>query len=282
MKTNIPFLLLSIFLFSCTQDEINIPVYEAKIVVDGWIEEGEVARVILTYSSPYFSEIDSFNIFDFVDARAKIIVSDGETEEVLTLRKDNSHFPPFVYTGQEIKGKAGRTYTMKIDQPPYFLTAHSKLPESPHIDQAWFEYRAEGDTLGTPFIKINDDPDKHNYYRVLTKRFGVDKRFIPSLVPNFSDAIFSDNLIEYQVFKSSEFEIIKDEEIHFKKGDSILVKVLSMDEPLFEYWNTFYNEQFNSGNPFADSKIRLKGNIEGGGIGIWAAYGKKTVGVKAQ
>lgn len=282
MNTKITFLLFSIFLIGCAKDEITIPAYKTKIVVDGWIEEGEVARVILTYSSPYFSEIDSFSIFDFVDARAKIIVSDGESEEVLTLTKENTYFPPFVYTGQKIKGTAGKTYTVKIEQHPYFLTAESKIPESPDIDKAWFEYRTEDDTLGTPYLRINDDPDKQNYYRVLTKRYGIDKRFIPCLVPNFSDAIFTDNLIEYQVFKSSEFEIIKDEEIHFKKGDSILIKLLSMDKPLFEYWNTFYNEQFNSGNPFADSKIRLEGNIVGGGIGIWAAYSKKTVGIKAE
>lgn len=272
-----------IFIFcSCSEDEIIIPQYRSKIVVDGWIEEGEVPRVILTYSSSYFSEIDSFNIFDFVDARAKITVSDGDTEEILTLQKQDKYFPPFVYSGQKMKGIAGKAYTLTIEQPPFLLTAVSKIPGTPIIDSVWFEFISNPDTLGTPVILIEDDPGTKNYYRVLTRRYGIDKRFVPALVPNFSDAIYTNEFIQYQVYKSSDFEIIKDDQIYFQKDDSIMIKVLTMEQEIFEYWSTFYNEQFNSGNPFADSKIQLKGNIAGEGIGIWAAYGKDVAGIRAQ
>ncbi len=282
MYRNIIFFSFIIIFCCCSEDEIAIPPYQSKIVVDGWIEEGEVPRVILTYSSSYFSEIDSFNIFDFVDARAKVTVSDGDTKEILTLQKQDKYFPPFIYSGQEMKGVAGETYTLTIEQPPIFLTAESKIPVSPTIDSVWFEFISNPDTLGIPIIVIKDDPETKNYYRVLTRRYGIDKRFVPALVPNFSDAIFEDEFMQYQVYKSSDFEIIKDDEIYFEKGDSIMIKVLTMNQEIFEYWSVFYNEQFNSGNPFADSKIQPRGNISGEGLGIWAAYGKNVASIRAQ
>jgi hypothetical protein len=282
MKTSIYIFLILIGFVSCSEDAIEIPEYETKIVVDGWIEVGEVPEVMLTYSTPYFSEIDSFNIFDFVNARAKVTVSDGTTEEVLVLRNERKYFPPFVYRGLQIKGETGKTYTLTIEQSPHTLTATSSIPESPEIDSSWFSVTSNSDTLGSPFIVIQDNPNEKNYYRVLTRRYGIDQRFFPALVPNISDVVFKDNKIVFQVFKGSELEVIKDNKIYFNVKDSVIVKLLTMDETIYDYWDGFNNEKFNTGNPFADSKIRLQGNIEGGGLGIWAAYGKAVVGVSVR
>src|SRR5689334_1557856 len=73
--------------------------YTKKLVVDGFIESNGFARVQLSYNASYFQEIDSANIRDLLESTAKVTVSDGEREEVLTLRRDNTLFPPFYYEG---------------------------------------------------------------------------------------------------------------------------------------------------------------------------------------
>ena len=66
-------------------------VYNPEIVVDGWIEEGEAANVILTQTvmvNPD-SEQGEIRLQDIPIRWAKVTVSDGEQEEVLVGRKSD-------------------------------------------------------------------------------------------------------------------------------------------------------------------------------------------------
>lgn len=102
------FLLLGLIGISCSNDDKIEKSLESKIVVEGWIEEGDFANVLLSTSIPVTDVIDSTNVLNHVIRSAKITVSDGVTSEVLRVKNDKNRIPPFVYFGSALKGEAGR------------------------------------------------------------------------------------------------------------------------------------------------------------------------------
>ena len=74
-------------LFSQCQKEIEVelPDYERKIVIEGSIENGEPAMVIVSRSVPYFSTIDLETLMNDVfitDAEVTVTSSTGQTEQL--------------------------------------------------------------------------------------------------------------------------------------------------------------------------------------------------------
>ena len=58
---------------------------------------------------------------------------------------------------------------------------------------------------------------------------------------------------------------------HFKLGDTIIVRVCSIDEAHYNFWRTIEQEEFSGGNPFG-SPIPIESNIKNG-LGVWGGYG---------
>lgn len=108
-------LLFCLLLFNGCVETSNLDDFEYKLVVEGWIKEGEAPHVILTQNKPLLSNIDSTSIEDMVVRWAKVSVSDGEETEVLSGRIDKNYFPPFIYRGSRLSGEAGKTYTLKVE-----------------------------------------------------------------------------------------------------------------------------------------------------------------------
>ena len=119
MKTG----LFNIILFTlmvvitCCDDSLNlnIPDPDDTIVIDGWIETGQYAKVLLTANTAYFSSLDSTSIRNLVLTKAKVTLSDGDRSEILILRRNENYFPPYIFEGNEIKGDTGKTYTVTAE-----------------------------------------------------------------------------------------------------------------------------------------------------------------------
>ena len=78
-------LIIIILLFSCTKEiQINIPNQGAEFVVNGYIENGQHAKVLLTRSLPYFDPLNDDIVFaSFInDATVTLKSSLGEIEEL--------------------------------------------------------------------------------------------------------------------------------------------------------------------------------------------------------
>ena len=81
------FVVCFISAFSCNDElTLNLPLPDDKIVIDGWIDGGQYAKVLLTRNSPYFSSIDSASLRDLVLTAAKVTLTDGDKTEILILR----------------------------------------------------------------------------------------------------------------------------------------------------------------------------------------------------
>jgi hypothetical protein len=243
------------------------------IVVDGWIESGQQAKVLLTRNSPYFSSIDSASMRSLVLTRAKVTVSDGENSEVLTLRKNESYFPPFIFEGNEIIGDTGKTYTVTALFGGNEVTATTTIPAKVELDTVYFKLEENSDSLGTIYIEFRDPPEYKNYYRILTRRKTKDPRYYSTMVMALDDVFFSGEKFGFSISRGPESFLSSYGNEYFQVGDTVSIKFCTIDKSHYEFWSSFQDESFNSSNPFASSLSQIKSNISGDGLGIWGGYG---------
>lgn len=267
---------LPLFLFlcmlSCEKElPLDIPVEPGKLVVEGWIENGNNPEVILSMSAPYFSEIDSSSVLEFAVSRAKVSVFSEAGNEVLTLRPNVHYFPPLVYKGQETWGEPGKTYSLEIIYQGDTITSETEIPDPVELDSVWFQLDPGKDSTGQVWIRLHDNPDMDNYYRILFQRSGKDDRYIPPFTSTFNDKFFNGNTIELGFLRgfSSMLEVEQDK--NFSIGDTINVKFCAIDREQFDFWNAYQLEVISAVNPFSASNYRIKSNINGG-LGIWGGY----------
>lgn len=272
--------LLALLLVHCSKDDFNATVRaESKIVVEGWIEEGDFAQVLLSSSIPVAEVIDSTNVLNHVIRSAKITVSDGVHSEVLRVKNDKDRVPPFVYYGSTLKGEAGKEYTLKIEYLNRIVEAVTTIPKSVKLNSAEYIKNKTTDTTGYVFVKFEDPLNEKNYYQIVTRIDKEEPIFVPSFYGNLDDKNFQTSAIALQInrgvllFPKTKFTP------YFADGDLIFVKLRTQNKEALDFWNSWQNEIVNSRNPIYPSNTSLKSNIKGG-IGIWAGYGQSTLEVK--
>lgn len=262
---------------SCNNDTFSDGIkLESKLAVEGWIEEGDVPQVILSSTIPINEVVDSTNVLDHVIRSAKITVSDGETTEVLRVKNDNNRLPPFIYFGSEMIGKAGKTYTLKIEYLNRIVEATTSIPKSVLISAAEYKKSNAADTTGYVFVEFDDPINEKNYYQIATRLVEQEPIFVPAFYGNLDDKNFDSSKISMQInrgvllFPKTKFKP------YFTDGDLISVKLRTMNKEAFDFWNSWQNEIVNSRNPIYPSNTSLKSNIKGG-VGIWSGYGQNTL-----
>ena len=120
MKKLISLAFVSITLFNSCEEDINIDVKagDKKIVIEGNIENGKPAEVIVTRNSPLFSTI---NFADILVTDAKVYVSNGVITDTLKLDTSLTTSAPILYTGNTVIGVPGQTYYLTVIAEMYLL-----------------------------------------------------------------------------------------------------------------------------------------------------------------
>ncbi|MFC2089540.1 DUF4249 domain-containing protein [Bacteroidota bacterium] len=267
-------LLFVTFLHSCSDPlEIKLTEPDDLIVVDGWIEYGRQARVFLTMNSPYFTSIDSASLRNLVLSRALVTLDDGEKSEVLILRKDERYFPPYYYAGNTIYGDTGKTYTLTAFFGEKTATAKTTVPSKVDIKRTSFKLLEDSDSLGNAVLVFDDPENEKNYYRIFSKRLGKEDRFYPTMVIALNDQYFNGEEVTFSFAQPPSSFLSTEGASYFSIEDTVVVKLVTMDQASFNFWDTYQQEVLNATNPFASSMINLESNIEGAGLGVWAGYG---------
>lgn len=269
--------MLCIWLLTCMacEDslEFDVQAYEPKLVVDGRIEHNEYPVVVLSKSAAYFSTIDSLSLRNLVVSKAKVTVSDGEKEEILTLKRNQLYFPPYVYQGTEIKGEAGQTYQLKIELEGQSYQASTRIPATAALlDSLWFTLAPEQDSLGLLYGRLQDPENTDDYYRIFTQRLYKDDKFIPIYLSAIGDQYFNGQSFTLSLLRGAESLTDARDDIYFRRGDSVRVKLCSIDRAHFDFWRTLERELYVTGNPFSSSGNEIISNISGGALGVWGGY----------
>lgn len=261
-----------LLLLGCS-DEPGIEGYRYRLVVEGWIDEGDVPYVILSQNKPLISTVDSTSIEDMIVRWAKVSVSDGDTTEILRGRIDGNYFPPFLYRGIEMRGVAGKTYTLTVEYSGHVWTARTTIPQA--VELTALETVPVQDTLYSVYATFRDPAGIKNYYKFFTRVWNKNGRYLPALMGNLDDNLFDGGEIKTIVNQGIEMKEIKNFSAYFHEKDTVLVKFCTMSEFDFDFWTAYENEQINSQNPLFPANQNLPSNISSG-RGAWCGYGTKT------
>ncbi len=273
--------LFIVTLISCSRENsTEVVTAESKIVVEGSIEQGDVAQVILSRSIPVESVIDSSTVLNHVIRSARVSVSDGTNEELLRLKNNTNVIPPFTYYGSDIIGEVGKTYTLKIEYLNKVLTAETTIPQPVLIQSARYAKNDNIDYTGYITINFEDLVNEKNYYQIATRLEYNETVFTPALYGNLDDANFQTPSVSLQIKRGVSIFPKTKFEPYFTDGDVVAVKLKTMNLDAFNFWNSWQNEIINGLNPIFPSNSSLKSNIKGGGVGIWAGYGQHTIIVR--
>jgi len=277
-------IIILIALMSCSKEvEIEQPAYESKIAVDGWIEDGDFANVILTRSSPFLTDYDSASIRNtFLNyAKVTLIAGNGDSE-VLTLFRKDEFFPPFIYKSIRLKGKPGESYQLKIEVSGETITANTSIPDTTIVNS--IHMIPASDTTVTIEAIIEDAAGQENYYYTEINTLNVDTRFHPSAQPLATGHAFNGQTTTLSVGRSNQPDPLNIYNIDAKRNlprlefaitDTVFVKVSCLDKNAYQVLNAIYLDHLNSDNPFSFIEKKTATNIEGG-IGRWTGQASVT------
>jgi hypothetical protein len=266
-------IILQVILSGCEKElDLNLPVTPSMLVVEGWIENGKKAEILLSHSAPYFSSIDSNSLRDYAETHAKVVLFSDTEYEILTLKPNKAYFPPLVYSSVAMQGEAGKSYSIAVILSGDTITATTSITEPVDLDSVWFELDEGMENKGRLWIRLTDEAAKENYYRILYKRKGKDSQYVATNLSTFSDIYFNGETVDMGFLRGISSMYAVEEDNHFDVGDTISMKFCTIDKAQFDFWNVYQNEVLASANPLSTSNNQLKSNIMGG-LGAWTGYG---------
>ncbi len=284
-----PLFLVFVMLFASCQKEIevDIPAYESKIVIEGSIEAGEPAMVMVSRSISYFANIDIQTLMNDVlinDAIVTVKSSTGEVEQLTpTLTPESPVY--FSYVGQNVIGTPGKTYTLTVQYEGKEYVAQTSICEPVRLDSAWLHFFDENDTTPTSRILLTDNASSHDYYMFRIKVHGKklhDRLWVTSMPVAFDDATFNGQTVNYEILRANPSSLfmaeMSDEEkdeyyrITYRKGDTVYLKTSMIDYDAFQYWKAMTYSLAVGQNPFM-SPAPVPCNFSGENvIGNWCGF----------
>jgi len=275
--------LIVLFVVAACEREVtfDLPDSERALVVDGRIEEGSIAYVILTHSTSFYGAIGLDNAEDFFVPNATVKVSDGEQEiELFELVIDTLGQQGILYVdlfGQMI-GEAGKNYTLTIEAEGQTLTSTTQIPNTLPLDSVWWEPQTIGDndSLARVFVTLSDPDTLGNYYRYFTQY--NDESMLPGLNSTFDDLLINGLTFPTPIDKAeTRLDSINFEYYgFFNLGDEVTVRLSGIDENVYDFWNTL-EANTQSGGPFSGITV-IKGNVENA-LGVWGGYGVQEISI---
>ncbi len=274
-------LLISSF-SSCTKDiTVELPPPEEKIVVEGYIEQGQAPYVLLSRNSAFFGGIDVNDLEQYIVRGAVVTVSDiTDVNKIATDTLDEicidttigdqtvtvcayRSFNPTIF------GELRKTYSLRVAVDSIVLTAKTVIPDLLKLDSLWYEPHEdpENDTLVNVFTKFKDPDTLGNYIRYFSKRNSEEFYYV--FVTD--DRFFNGQDFELPLQRGQDPDEGFDQDTYgyFWRGDTVVIKWVSISKATYDFWNTLDYET-NSGGPFGSATV-IKTNIEGG-LGIWGGY----------
>lgn len=264
-------MLAALLLLSGCSD-IILPEARRQLVIEGWAEVGKAPVVIVTLPVPVESEYNEISdLQDFVVRWAKVTISDGESETVLSGRIDKTHFPAYIYSKDTYRIQAGKTYRIKVEYEGMSASSSVTVPDVLPLE--FLRVESVGQTNETYRIVagLKDDPTKEDHYKFFVRREKKDSAYMSSFLGYVSDESLVSEVEEIAVHNS--FSVMSSSfNQYFGADDTVYVKFSVLDPVSWMYWSDFEELNSLSRNPMFPVSSKIRTNIDGG-LGYWSGYG---------
>jgi hypothetical protein len=272
-----------VILISCEKNiDFKLNDAQEKLVVNGSIENGFPPRIILNKSFSYYNNIDVATLLQSFVHDADVYVSNG----ILTHKLKEQSFQPFpgidfYYYGIDsadlstaFVGEINKTYQLRIvAEGKEFLSAAVIPAFGRPIDSLYAKPLPQDPdtTKRLLMLKTSDPPGLGNYVRYFTQKNS--EPFYPGLNSVFDDQFIDGTTYTIPVEPGVDRNNIDDiQNNFFHAGDTVTLKLCSIDRPSYLFWNTWEFSQQSIGNPFAQPN-KVIGNISNGALGAFCGYG---------
>jgi len=266
MKT-VLFFLIIISSVSCNDFQIDSS-HEELLTVEAYIDEGKSARVYLTKSLPIEGIIDSITLLKNIETHAKVILSNGNTTEILSLKRDDKHYPILYYQSNKLKGEVGGNYTLQIDLSGKSYFSETNVPSKSVITRFIFN-QVEGDltdSLRELNITIsNINPTIVKYFKLLIKRDSIHPKYIFADPPIFTNE--NTDKTEINVFVKYNYD---DDDYQYVLGEDIYIKLQRITKEESAFWKSIKGDKTRLLNMKAFSE-EIPSNIDGA-FGYWGGH----------
>lgn len=257
---------------SCAKDLSDLQPSAPQLVVEGWIEDGAHPVVMLSTTVPVSTQSqDIATLADHMVRWAKVTISDGESEVILTGGYDSRYMPPYIYTSTSMTGRQGKTYTLTVSSGDYHASATTTIPETVPIDSLTLRPIAGNDTTRLLYLHFSEPQDRKDYYCLFYKIGTEAQQFTKCSMGVFDDNSVGGN-VAYPVYKASNINTNGKSTPRFKVGERAYVKLATTDSLSYNFWTDFQNAADLSGNFFMPYTQNVRSNISGG-LGYWCGYG---------
>lgn len=260
---------LFIIVFGCAENDVII---SDELTIEGVIEQGKFANINLTNSIPISGVIDSLEVALSIESKAKVVLSDGDITEILTLKRDNSSFPFLYYQSNIIKGEVGKAYSLSVQIRNKEFLSHTNIPEETNVLNLEFSDWIEDGVVYEDYkdIKLtieNKKAEDISYYKILIKNENEDK-FQPARPFILSTENISVDsfplLISYIKFDD---DGAKNNQL--KVGEVFELKLVAITKEQFEFWKSIEGDA-TSILDNSSFTLDVKSNISNGAFGYWS------------
>ena len=251
-------------LVGCIKEQPLDDSFRYRLVVDGRIEQGRQAVVMLSQSMPYESSYDKDTYRKMAIWGATVTIIHGDQRSVLTGRRD-SHYPTeYLYTDYNIIGEVGESYAIEIE----------------YSGRKW---RSEGRIL--PAIELKDitvvaeGEDKYSIHATLPPTqypCSIDcsldggPYYAPTLLGTYPPSEYAREIV---INRPSDKLIREGYTTLFEGSERVTLRVNTLSDFGYNYWRKWEDNFINSVNPVFPSTSNLPTNISNNGMGIWSGYG---------
>lgn len=274
-------LIILISLFSCESDD-TIQV-RPQLVVEGWIDSDGFPVVILTTTAPIDEHKQSISsLEDYVVKWAKVTVSDGEQEVVLTGKVDKDYFPSYIYTTSRMRGSVGKTYKLTVSYNEYHAEAETTIPRQIRVDSFRVEKLADNSSYYGLYAYFKDNPSEKNYYKFFVYTSSSPyQSFSSSRLSLVNDEVISGNAICVPIHRDHNITEWDDYRQNFTYGEIVRAKIAQIDNVGYQFWKSYEEVATLSRNPLFPNTNGIQSNVKGA-LGYWLGYGasKYTIDIK--
>lgn len=288
-------LIICVLQHGCQKEiELNLPEYQSKLVVEGTIENGFPAMVMLSRSIPYFSEVNLNTLMNEVlvngtQARVFITSETGESEELTwTLTPEAPYYVAFV--GKNVIGKEQTHYTLTVEYDGQTYTAETYVPKTFDLDSIGFNHDMEmfADTMASIRVLFSDPADEVNYYAFFCKvkcPKMQDRFWVCNLPVAFDDRPINGQTVNYEVarygYSTLMLGMMSEEDrkafarMTFRPGDTVVVKHSQVDHHTYEYLISAGSEAAFGSSPFTNPLPSESNFNSENVIGHWSGYASR-------
>ncbi len=280
---------------SCQREiDLNLPDYQSKLVIEGTIENGTPAMVMLSKSIPYFSEISLSTLMNDVlvngsQARVFVTAETGETEELQwTLSPDAPYYVAFM--GKNVIGREQTRYTLTVEYDGKTYTAETYIPKTFDLDSIGFAQTMDvmADTMASIRVLMTDPADEVNYYSFFCKVSCPkmkDRLWVCGMPVSFDDRSFNGLQINYEVSRAGYSTLLsgmlsEEDQRNFRRatfrpGDTVVVKHTQVDYSTYKYLLSAGSEAAFGSNPFV-APMPVETNFNSDEVlGHWSGFAAK-------